>query len=75
MNEAGRLAVALEQCSSLANLDLAARALGWKGQGGWRGLGYCSSLVHLDLSGNGIADEGRAVLSAAVAGSRFLLRC
>ena len=33
-------------------------------------LGQCSSLAHLDLRNNKIVDEGRALLSAATAGSR-----
>ena len=61
----------LGQYSSwFSHLTLSWNAIGDEGAGRLAGvLGQCSSLAHLDLSDHGIREEGRALLSAATAGS------
>ena len=62
---AGRLAAVLEQCPSLAHLDLRGNSIGDEGAGRLAAvLGQCSSLAHLDLGGNSIGAEGAGRLDA-----------
>ena len=64
---AGRLAVVLGQCASLAHLDLQGNGIGDEGAGRLAAvLGQCASLAHLDLGYNGIGAEGAGMLAAVL---------
>jgi Ran GTPase-activating protein (RanGAP) involved in mRNA processing and transport len=71
---AGRLAAALEQCTSLAHLNLSNNFIGAEGAGRLAAvLGQCPSLAHLNFSVNGIGAEGVWGMALAFASGRYVL--